>query len=154
MAEPDRLGEPPRPMGKYAPAVAHQGLVVTAGMTPRRDGVMTARGRVGEDLDVDAAAAAAGVAAANALSAAAAAVGGADRISRLVSMTVYVAAGTGFDRLSAVADGASATLSTLLGTADRATVARAAIGVAALPDGAPVEVQLMAAYDDGEASRR
>lgn len=133
-------------MGRYVPAVAHRGLVTTAGMTPRLDGVLSVRGRIGEALDLDAGKRAAGVAAANALGAAAAAAGGIDRILRLVSLTVYVAAAPGFTSLSAVADGASDSLAALLGAPERAAVARAAIGVATLPDDAPVEVQLVAAY--------
>lgn len=140
---------PPAPlaMGRYVPAVAHGGVVRTAGMTPRRDGKLLVRGRVGQDLDVDTARRAAGVAAANALAAASDAVGGLERITRLLTVTVYIAASRRFSRLSAVADGASEELSVLLGDDERAIAARAAIGVAVLPDDAPVEVQLVAAYD-------
>lgn len=137
-------------MGRYSAAVASHGIVATAGMTPRRDGVMAFKGRVGADLDEEQAAAAARLAATNALRAAAAAVGGVERITALVSMTVYIVAAPGFDRLGAVADGASEALAELWGTEPAVMPARAAIGVAVLPDGAPVEVQLVAAYDEGE----
>lgn len=135
----------PVPRGRYAPAVAHAGTVVTAGMTPRRDGVLAWRGTVGADLAPEEAAEAAGLAARNALAAAAHAAGGLAHVTRLVSLTVYVACAEGFTALSAVADGASAALVDALGSTGRAAAARAAVGVRALPDGAPVEVQLTAA---------
>ena len=137
------LPEPPRPRGRYAPAVVHGRLVFTAGMTPRRDGELTVTGVIGADLPAADGWTAARLAAANALSAAARAAGGLDRIERCLTLTVYIACAPGFTGHSAVADGASAALGELLG--DRGTAARTAIGVANLPSGAPVEVQLVAA---------
>ncbi|WP_219418120.1 RidA family protein [Pseudonocardia nigra] len=149
---PSDLPPPPRPQGDYVPAVLACGYVHSAGMTPRRDGVLQVRGTVGADLDVADAAGAAGLAAANALSAVAAAAGGLDRLARLVRMTVYVACAPGFTDLSAVADGASALLAHHVGTG--ALPARSAIGVHALPGGAPVEVELTAAVREDEVWRR
>jgi len=137
----------PVPQGRYAAAVVVGGLAYSAGMTPRRDGVLTVVGLVGEDVDVPAAAAAAGLAATNALVAVAEAAGGLDRIERCVRMTVYVACAEGFTVLSAVADGASAVLAERLG--EPALPVRAAVGVRALPGGAPVEVELSAAVKAG-----
>ena len=137
----------PVPQGRYAAAVLVGGLVYSAGMTPRRDGVLTVVGLVGEDVDVATAAAAAGVAATNALVAVAEAAGGLDRIERCARMTVYVACAEGFTALSAVADGASAVLAERLGEA--VLPVRAAVGVRALPGGAPVEVELTAAVKAG-----
>ncbi|ORB28716.1 RidA family protein [Mycolicibacterium parafortuitum] len=130
----------PVPQGEYVPAVLHDGVVYTAGMTPRRAGALTCTGRVGDGVDPAAARAAAGLAAANALAAArAAAPDGA--VLRCVKMTVFVACPPEFTALSAVADGASAALIAELG--DRGRPARSAIGVSALPSGAPVEVELV-----------
>jgi len=141
----DPLPPRPSPMGNYVPAVLHDRLVITAGMTPRRDGLLVARGRVGEDLDLDQARSACAIAGANALAAAAAAAGGLSAITGLVSMTVYIACTDDFSDLSAVADGASDRLAEILGAGPRSQAARAAIGVRSLPAGAPVEVQLIAA---------
>jgi len=115
----------PRPEGAYVPAVAEpirtgDVLVASAGMTPRRDGRLTLTGLVGRDLDVPAASEAAGLAARNAVAAVA----------------------DGFTDLSAVADGASAALDALAPGLGRP--ARSAVGVRALPGGAPVEVELTA----------
>jgi enamine deaminase RidA (YjgF/YER057c/UK114 family) len=137
------LPPPPRPRGSYVPAVVVNGIVHSAGMTPRQDGRLVVRGTVGTDVSLEEAAGAAGLAAGNALAAIAAAAGGLDRVRRLVRMTVYVACSADFTALSAVADGASAELARYVGMA--ALPARSAVGVWRLPDRAPVEVELTAA---------
>lgn len=131
------------PQGAYVPAVRHAGVVHTAGMTPRRAGVLLVSGTVGAELDVPAAQRAAAIAAGNALTAVAEVCGGLDRVVRCLTMTVYIAAVDGFTEHSAVADGASAVLCEQLG--ERGAVARSAVGVRTLPSGAPVEVALVAA---------
>lgn len=140
------------PQGAYVPAVVHDGLAWTAGMTPRRHGELLVAGVVGRDLDLAAAREAAGVAAGNAVTALVEAVGLAG-IVRALKMTVFVAAVDGFTAHSAVADGASAVLRERLG--ERGAVARSAVGVRSLPSGAPVEVELVAAVSpSGPTSRR
>ena len=139
---PDRSGTAVPPQGAYVPVVVHGNVAYTAGMTPRRHGELLVSGVVGRDLDVDAARAAAGLAAGNALTAVVEAVGEAG-IVRCLKLTVFIAAVDGFTAHSAVADGASAVLRERLG--ERGAVARSAIGVANLPSGAPVEVELVAA---------
>jgi enamine deaminase RidA (YjgF/YER057c/UK114 family) len=139
----------PRAQGAYVPAVAERlrpadALITSAGMTPRVDGVRTVTGLVGRDLDVAAASRAAALAARNAV---AAVTGGRPgRVRRWLRMTVYVACADGFTELSAVADGASSALEEL--TPGIGRPARSAIGVRALPGGAPVEVELTAIADD------
>jgi enamine deaminase RidA (YjgF/YER057c/UK114 family) len=122
--------------------VLHDGVVYTAGMTPRRNGELTVTGVVGLAVSVAAARAAAGLAATNALAAVFAALP-ADARVRCLRMTVYIACAPDFHDLSEVADGASKAISTTLG-AD-ALPARTAVGVQTLPSGAPVEVELVAA---------
>lgn len=139
---PDLLPAAPSPRGSYVPALVEDGLAVSAGMTPRVDGVLVLRGRVGEDVDTDAARRAAGVAARNALAAVAEAAGGLAQIRRCLRLTVFVACTDDFTDLSAVADGASASLTGLLGS--HGLPVRSAVGVRALPGGAPVEVELTA----------
>lgn len=138
------LPPPPEPRGSYLPAVAHDGVVYTAGMTPRANGVLTATGRVGDQVDLNEARAAAALSALRALSAAAAAVGGLDRLTTILRVTVLIACTADFTQQSAVADGASEALERVFGAHGRA--ARTAYGVYALPGGASVEVELVAAY--------
>jgi enamine deaminase RidA (YjgF/YER057c/UK114 family) len=120
--------------------VRHGDLVVTAGMTPRVDGVLTRRGQVGSEATVDDAMAASAVAVANALSAALTVLAEGERLERVVHLAVYVNAAPGFEEHTRVADGASARLRELLGDAGAAS--RAAVGVTSLPGGACVEVVL------------
>jgi enamine deaminase RidA (YjgF/YER057c/UK114 family) len=137
---PAGLPPPPQRQGSYRPAVVDGALVLTAGMTPRVDGVLRHVGQVGDSVDLHQAREAAGIAAANAVAAVVDALGSADAIARALRMTVYVNAVAGFTDHSAVADGASARLAEVLG--DRGTVVRSAVGVASLPGGACVEVEL------------
>jgi len=154
-----QLPPAPRPQGGYVPAVAHGAWVQTAGMTPRVDGVLQYVGQVGAEVTVEQARTAAATAAENALAAALAA-GQLDgqpdgrpatpdgwRFDRVVHLRVYVNAVAEFGEHSAVADGASERLRALLG--DRAAAARVAVGVASLPQGAVVEVELTCARIGG-----
>ncbi|MFD1813587.1 RidA family protein [Rhodococcus gannanensis] len=134
----------PIPQGRYVPAVRAGSSVRTAGMTPRRDGILTVTGRVGDDVDADVAQVAAGVSAANALAAIRSVLPPGTPF-RCVEMVVYVACAEGFTALSAVADGASSEIERQLGRG--ALPARSAIGVYALPGGAPVEVAITAHVD-------
>lgn len=112
-------------------------------MTPRRNGALTVTGTVGRQVDLAGARAAAMLAATNALSAVRSALPPGASGVRCLQMTVYIACTPEFTTLSAVADGASAAITAELGAG--ALPARSAIGVCALPSGAPVEVQLIAA---------
>lgn len=126
------------PQGRYVAAVVHDGIAYSAGMTPRIDGVLVVTGRVGAEVSLDAAREAAALAARNAL----AAVADGGHVLRCLRMTVYIAAVEGFTEHSRVADAASDALAAVLG---RAELARSAVGVAGLPGGAPVEVELTVA---------
>lgn len=137
------LPKVPRPQGHYVPAVVHGGIAYSAGMTPRVDGTLLCTGQVGAEVSLDQARDLAGYAVANALSALAEAVGGVDRITQCLRLTVYIATAPGFTAHSQVADGASVVLQERLGR--RGAVARSAVGVASLPSGSPVEVELSVA---------
>ncbi|MDV7242281.1 MULTISPECIES: RidA family protein [Rhodococcus] len=143
MSELESVPTAPRPQGRYISAVVHDGIAYSAGMTPRRDGVLTVTGVVGRDLDIPLAREAAALAARNAIDAVAAAVGGTAAISRCLRMSVFVACAPDFRELSAVADGASDVLVDYLEL--DALPVRSAIGVYALPSGAPVEIELTVA---------
>jgi enamine deaminase RidA (YjgF/YER057c/UK114 family) len=110
-------------------------------MTPRVDGRLQYVGRVGAEIAVEEARVAAAIAVSNALSAAVTAVGSRDAIRRGLRLTVFVNAAPGFTEHPAVADGASDRLVELLGP-EAGRVVRSAVGVATLPGGACVEVEL------------
>ncbi|RLP26995.1 RidA family protein [Mesorhizobium sp. YM1C-6-2] len=136
-------GQGPKPQGDYVPATRNGNLIFTSGMTPRKDGVMTLTGPVKVDEPLDTYKNAVLLACGNALAAARSMLGSGERITAILSLTVYVAAEPGFTAHSRLADFASAFLRSELGTDGIGS--RAAVGVATLPGNAPVEIQLVAA---------
>lgn len=137
------MNKTPIPQGKYKPAVRHGDLIFTAGMTPRKDGVLLMSGRVSSDQPVEFYRDAVRQAAANALTAARNCLEEGERIAQILSLTVYVNAAPDYTTHARIGDVASEYLFDQLG--DAGIGPRAAIGVATLPGGAPVESQLVAA---------
>ncbi|AZZ49448.1 RidA family protein [Rathayibacter rathayi] len=133
------------PAGAYVPAVVHGGLVYTAGQIPFVDGALPLTGLVGADVSPEQAKDLARTCALNALAAVADAIGSLDRVTRVVKLTGFVASASGFTGQPGVINGASELLGDLFGEAGRH--ARSAVGVAELPLGAPVEVELVVAFD-------
>ncbi len=128
------------PIGSYAPFVRHGDLVFVSGQLPLKDGSLIAKGRVPVEVSLEQAQAAARQCALNVLGAAAAAVGGdLEKIAGCLKLTGFVACDPGFTDHPKVVNGASDLIKAVLG--DRGQHARAAVGVASLPLGAPVEVE-------------
>ena len=123
--------------------VVHGGIARTSGQLPRIDGQLTCIGTLGLDVTVEEGAEAARVCALNALSVLRDALGSLDRIERILTVTGFVACVPGFAQQPAVIDGASRVLLEIFGDAGRHT--RSAIGVAALPRGGAVELEVTAA---------
>ena len=134
------------PGGAYVPAVRAGQFVYTAGQIPTVDGKVLAVGKVGGEVSVPDAAALARTCALNALAAAAAAAGGLEAIRRIVKVTGFVASAPGFTGQPHVVNGASELLIDVFGEDGRH--ARSAVGVAELPLGVPVEVELIAEVRD------
>ena len=133
------------PVGSYVPALLHGGLVTTSGQLPFVDGALEAVGIVGADGGVtpEAAADCARTAVLNAVAAAAEAAGGLDSITQVIKVTGFVASAPDFGGQPGVMNAASNLLTEIFGDAGRH--ARSAVGVAALPLGAPVEIELTVA---------
>ncbi len=131
------------PVAAYVPALRHGDTVTTSGQLPVVDGTPVATGIVGDGVTPEQAQDAARTACLNALAAAADAAGGLDRIARILKVVVYVASAPGFTGQPAVANGASVLLGEIFGEAG--THVRSAVGVAALPLGVPVELELTVA---------
>lgn len=135
------LPDVPAPAGSYVPAVRTGNLIFTAGQVPFEDGQLSHTGKVGEDVSIEEAQEAARVCALNAIAAAASEAGGLDDIRRVLRLTGYVASASGFNRQPEVVNGASDVIGEIFGEAG--LHARSAVGVAELPLGAPVEVELV-----------
>jgi len=134
------LPVPSASIGWYVPAVRSGALVFTSGQLPMRDGVLLDSGAVGGAISVERAVECARQAALNAL-AAASTVCDLDEVTRVVKLTGYVTSAPGFASQPAVVDGASAVMLAAFG--DPGRHARAAVGVASLPMGAPVEIEIV-----------
>ncbi len=139
-----RLPGPYPPHDPLDAVVSHGGRIRTSGQLPRNhDGVLVHPGVLGRELTVEQGAEAARWCALNALSVLRAALGDLDRIDRVLTVLGFVACAPGFAEQPAVVDGASRLLADVFGDAGRHT--RSAIGVAALPRGGAVEIEVEAA---------
>jgi enamine deaminase RidA (YjgF/YER057c/UK114 family) len=132
----------PSPVASYIPVVVSGGLAFVAGQIPLAEGKLMATGKLGAELDAEAGADAARRCAIQALAALRAELGSLDRIRRIVRLTVFVASAPGFTDQPKVANGASDLLGEVFGELGKH--ARSAVGVAELPLGAPVEVEVTA----------
>jgi enamine deaminase RidA (YjgF/YER057c/UK114 family) len=128
------------PVAAYVPAVRSGSLVYTSGQLPFVAGALAATGKVGGELSAEEAKRHARTCALNALAAVHAAAG-IDSIVRVVKVVGFVASAEGFTGQPAVVNGASELLGEIFG--DAGAHARSAVGVAELPLGAPVEVELV-----------
>lgn len=130
------------PVAAYVPAVQTGDLVFTSGQLPFADGALPATGAVGEDAAVspEDAASYTRTATLNALAAIDDLVG-IDRVRQIVKVVGFVASAPGFGGQPAVVNGASDLLGEIFGEAG--AHARSAVGVAELPLGSPVEVELV-----------
>lgn len=124
----------------FSPAVRAGSLVFTSGQLPLSDGELVATGLLGRDVTVAEGARLARICTVNAFAALSELVDFAD-IERVVKLNGFVASAPGFHDQAAVMNGASSLLNELF--AGARPHARTAIGVAALPRNAPVEVELV-----------
>ncbi|MEU4316135.1 RidA family protein [Nocardia sp. NPDC024068] len=129
------------PVAAYVPAVRSGSLVYTSGQLPFVAGELTAVGKVGAEVSLEAAAAAARWCALNALAAVHDLVG-LDAVVRIVKVVGFVASAPGFTDQPLVINGASELLGEVFGAAG--AHARSAVGVFELPRNTPVEVELIA----------
>ena len=127
------------PVGAYVPAVQYGDLIYTSGQLPMINGELPATGKVGAGVEPDTALDLARVCAVNGLAAAADLAGGVDNLTAVVKVTGFVASAPEFTGQPGVINGASNVLGELFGTPH----ARSAVGVAALPLDAPVEVEFV-----------
>ena len=136
------LPDPPPAVAAFEPVVRAGSTVYVSGQVATHGDELVATGHLGADLDVAGGQEAARQCALNVLAQLRAAAGSLDGVERLVKVTVFIACTPDFTAQSQVADGASRLFVDVLGPAG--AHARAAIGVAALPIGSPVEVEAVA----------
>jgi enamine deaminase RidA (YjgF/YER057c/UK114 family) len=133
------LPAPAVPVAAYVPCVRTGNLVYVSGQVPVVDGKPSHLGHLGDDVDLETGRAAARTCAVNVLAALKAELGELSRVRRVVKVTGFVASTPAFTDHPKVVNAASELFGDTFGDAGRH--ARAAVGVAALPLGVPVEVE-------------
>jgi enamine deaminase RidA (YjgF/YER057c/UK114 family) len=136
-----QLPAPPEPFGIYAEAVQTGNLLFLTGMLPTENQAAAFVGRVGAELDVERGRKAARLVMCNALALARQHLGPLDHVTRVVRLGVAVATVGHVREQAKVADCASELLQDVFGSAKNPT--RLMYGVASLPLGTPVELQVI-----------
>jgi enamine deaminase RidA (YjgF/YER057c/UK114 family) len=136
-----KLPAPPQPFGSYVESVQASNLLFLSGMLPTEGRTAKFIGRVGAELDVEAGGQAARLAALNALAVARTHLGSLDRVTRIVRLGVMIATSGDVRDLPKVADSASDLLQDIFGK-DKSPC-RLVYGVASLPLGTPVELEVI-----------
>ena len=129
------------PLAAYVPAVRTGNYVYTSGQLPMVEGTMPATGKVGAEVSAEQGKDLARLCALNALAAVKAEIGELSQVRRVVKVVGFVASAPDFTGQPGVVNGASELLGEVFG--DAGIHARSAVGVAALPLDAPVEVELI-----------
>lgn len=139
-----RVPEVVPPLAAYVPAVLDGSRVYVSGQVPMVDGVLVQSGHVGEGdgfVSPERAKELAAICALNAIAAVKLVVGDLDRVEQVVKVAGFVASDPLFTGQPGVVNGASELFAAAFGSAG--VHARSAVGVAALPLGAPVEVEVI-----------
>ena len=137
------LPTPAAPVAAYVPAVEAHGMLHISGQISFAEDGSLIKGRLGEDVDLDAGIAAARRCGIMLLAQIKAALGSLDRVERIVKLGVFVNSAGSFTDQPKVANGASELMKDVFGEAGRH--ARSAVGVAVLPLGVAVEVDAIVA---------
>jgi enamine deaminase RidA (YjgF/YER057c/UK114 family) len=128
------------PLASYVPAVQTGNYVYVSGQLPLVDGKLPHTGKVGAEVTTEQATELARLCGLNALAAVESLVG-LGRVVKIVKVSGFVASAPGFTGQPAVVNGASNLFGDVFGEQGRH--ARSAVGVAELPLGAPVEVEII-----------
>ena len=131
------------PVAAYVPAVEIGGMLHISGQISFAEDGSLIKGRLGDDMDVEAGMAAAKRCGVMLLAQLKAALGSLDRVERIVKLGVFVNSTPDFTDQPKVANGASELMVAVFGEAGKH--ARSAVGVAALPLGVAVEVDAIVA---------
>ena len=140
------LPQPPTPGGNYVRTVRTGNLVFNAGVTPRRSDGSAITGKLGSDLTVEQGYEAARLCALNLLSNLKQEIGDLDKVKQIVKLLGMVNSDPDFTQPPQVINGCSDLLVELFG--DKGKHARSAVGLATLPGGAAVEIEMIVEVAD------
>jgi enamine deaminase RidA (YjgF/YER057c/UK114 family) len=141
-----KLPPPPEPFGTYVKAIQTGNLLFLTGMLPTEGRDAKFIGRVGAELDVDAGRKAAHLAALNVLAGARKHLGSLDKVTRIVRLGVSIATSGDVRDQPKIADAASELLQDVFGK--EKSPCRLVYGVASLPLGTPVELEVIFEVED------
>jgi enamine deaminase RidA (YjgF/YER057c/UK114 family) len=130
-----------QPVGNYIPGVLHGDLLFLSGHGPVREGSPTARGKLGRDLSTDEGYKVARDVGINLLGSARRILGSLDKVKRIVKVLGMVNSAEGFGEQPKVINGFSDLMVEVFGESGRH--ARSAVGMAELPMGIPVEIEMI-----------
>ena len=141
------LPDSPAPLANYVPLVKTGNLIYLSGVGPmaKSDG-SEYKGKLGDNLSVDEGYDAARLTAVNLIARLKGYLGDLDRVTQIVKLLSMVNATPDFTEPPAVSNGCSDLMVEVFG--DRGRHARSAIGVATLPGGIPIEIELIAEISD------
>jgi enamine deaminase RidA (YjgF/YER057c/UK114 family) len=136
-----QLPAAPAPFGIYVETVQTGNLLFLSGMLPVVDHKPKYLGRLGKELNIESGRDAAHTAALNVLAAAKEHLGSLDRVTRVVRLGVFIATSGDFFDQPTVADAASDLFRDVFGI--EKTSVRVVIGVASLPLGVPIGLDVI-----------
>ena len=137
----------PVPVAAYVPAARGGNFIFAAGQTAIIDDQVVYKGKLGREYGIEEGYDAARIAAIRVIAELKSIVGDLDRIEQIVKLTGYVSSAEGFGDQPKVVNGASELIRKAFGA--KGEHARVAFGVAELPDGAPVEIDVIAYVSEG-----
>ena len=132
-----------KPAFEYVAVALHDNIAYVSGQLPWRDAENVITGKVGSEVDLEGAQEAARLCTLFALANLKQRLGSLDSIEQVLKLTGFVASAPGFTGQPKVIDAASKLLGDVF--ADKGRHARSAIGVAELPRGAAVEIEMIVA---------
>ena len=141
------LPKPPPPVANYVNAVSVGSLVFVSGHGPFLNGKFVYIGKLDSSISVEDGYKAAQLVMLNCLASLKAEIGSLDRVRRIVKLLGMVNSDATFIRQPEVIDGASDLLTAVFG--DRGRHARAAVGMATLPYGIAVEIEMIVEFNHG-----
>jgi enamine deaminase RidA (YjgF/YER057c/UK114 family) len=136
------LPAPATPVANYVGAVRVGNLLFVSGHGPLREGKPRARGKLGKDLSVQEGAQVAREVGLSLLATVRASLGSLDKVRRVVKVLGMVASAEGFGDQPRVINGFSDLMVEVFGEAI-GKHARSAVGMAELPMGIPVEIEMV-----------
>ena len=135
------LPSPPKPAGAYIPVVKSEHTVYVSGQIPIEDGKVAFKGKVPSVQSLEQAQMAAKLCAINALAQLKSELGSLDKISKILRVSGFVNSESDFTEQPKVINAASDLLFEIFG--EKGQHSRIAVGVASLPLGATVEIDMI-----------